>query len=450
MGSRTTFAIAVLFAINAMNFFDRQILGAVGELIRIDWQLSDTQMGWLGTSFTLLYAVVGVPLGRWADRGNRSRILAGGVFVWSLLTAASGLAANFRQLFVIRLGVGVGEATCAPAATSLIGDLVPSSGRGKAMSVFMLGLPVGIALSFAVSGIIAHEYGWRRAFFIAGLPGLLCALATLWIAEPARGATEVHAIGAKRREGSPYLLVLRTPTIWWLIASGALHNFNMYAIAAFLAPFLMRFHEVDVREAGLMSMVIYGLSGIPGLFLGGWLGDRVHRTRSNGRMLVGALALLLSVPLVYFALGCSAGDTRGFLILMSAGCGVMYVYYSTVYSTLQDVVEPSLRGTAMALYFCAMYIFGASMGPIGTGFLSDYFAIQAATEAGVTVFDETTLAPFRAAGLHSAMYAVPVLGVILTVVLLAAARTVTGDMERLQRWMRDSVQADALAGKSSA
>jgi len=450
MKSRTYFAIAVLFVINAMNFFDRNILGAVGELVRKEWQLSDMQIGWLGTSFTLLYAVVGVPMGRWADRGNRSRILAGGVFVWSLLTAASGMATTFMQLFLVRLGVGVGEATCAPAATSLIGDLVPATGRSKALSIFMLGLPVGIALSYAVSGIIALNYGWRTAFYVAGIPGLFCAAATLWIREPARGATEVHAIGATRREGSPYLLVLSTPTIWWLIASGALHNFNMYAIAAFLSPFLMRFHELDVREAGLNSMFIYGLSGIPGLFLGGWLGDVARRSRSNGRMLVGAFALLVSVPLVYFALGRPAGDTSGFLLLMGAGCGVMYVYYSTVYSTLQDVVEPSLRGTAMALYFCAMYIFGASMGPIGTGFLSDHFAMQAAVEAGVTVTNEASLAPFRAAGLHSAMYVIPVLGVVLTGVLLAAARTVTGDMESLQRWMRESVQASADAAKSSS
>jgi MFS family permease len=446
---RTIFAIAILFAINAMNFFDRNILGAVGELVRKDWQLSDTQMGWLGTSFTLLYAVVGVPLGRWADRGNRSRILAAGVFVWSLLTAASGMATSFLQLFLVRLGVGVGEATCAPAATSLIGDLVPSTGRAKALSIFMLGLPVGIALSYLVSGIVAHDYGWQTAFYVAGIPGLFCAVATLWITEPARGATEVHDIGAARRAGSPYLLVLSTPTILWLIVSGALHNFNMYAIAAFLSPFLMRFHGLDVREAGLNSMFIYGLSGIPGLFIGGWLGDRVRRSRTNGRMLVGAFALLLSVPLVYLALGCSAGDTRGFFLLMGAGCGVMYVYYSTVYSTLQDVVEPSLRGTAMALYFCAMYVFGASLGPIGTGFLSDYFALQAAAEAGVAVTNEASLTPFRAAGLHSAMYAIPVLGIVLAAVLLAASRTVTKDMERLQRWMRESVQTSSGTGKAS-
>src|SRR5215211_4493974 len=231
------FTLWVLFAINAVNFFDRQILGAVGESVRREWALSDGALGALGTAFTLLYAFVGVPLGRLADRSGRRWILAAGVSVWSLLTVASGFARNFWQLFVFRLGVGVGEASCAPAASSLIGDLFPARGRGRAMSVFMLGLPVGVALSFAASGVIARAYGWRAAFYVAGLPGLLCALAVLFVREPKRGAAEAHGVGARRREGSPYRLVLGTPTMRWLILSGALHNFTMYVLGASLGPY---------------------------------------------------------------------------------------------------------------------------------------------------------------------------------------------------------------------
>src|SRR5918997_3530510 len=211
------FTLWVLFAINTMNFFDRQILGAVGEAVRREWAMSDGAMGALGTAFTLLYAFVGVPLGRLSDKTSRKWILSAGVFVWSLTTVGSGLARNFWQLFALRLGVGVGEASCAPAATSLIGDLFPPARRARALSVFMLGLPVGIALSFAVSGTIAREYGWRPAFFVAGLPGILCAIAVLFIREPRRGATEAPAVGGRRREGSPYRLVLGTPTMLWII-----------------------------------------------------------------------------------------------------------------------------------------------------------------------------------------------------------------------------------------
>jgi MFS family permease len=447
---RTVFALGLLFAVNTMNFFDRQILGAVTEPIRKEFGVSDTWMGVLGTAFTLIYAAVGLPFGRLTDKASRKRLLAGGVFVWSLLTAASGMATSYWQLFAYRLGVGVGEATCAPAATSLIGDLFPANKRAKALSIFMLGLPIGIALSFAVSGWIAHSYGWRAAFYVAGIPGLICAIAALKIHEPKRGATEVHDIGSMKREGSPFLLVLSIPTMWWLIASGALHNFNMYAIGSFLSPFLQRYHGMDIREAGFVAMVVYGLSGMPGLILGGIAGDAVMKRRTNGRLLVGALAILISVPFIFFALGAAKGEMVTFITLMGLGVGVMYAYYSTVYSTIQDVIEPSLRGTAMALYFFAMYVLGASLGPVGTGFASDYFTAQAATAAGVSEMTRETLEPFRAEGLHYAMYIIPALGALLTLVLFAASRTVTKDMEKLQRWMRESTTkpsiADAKAG----
>ena len=438
------FTLWVLFAINAMNFFDRQILGAVGEAVRKEWGMSDGAMGALGTAFTLLYAFVGVPLGRLADKSGRKRILSAGVFVWSLMTVASGIARNFWQLFVFRLAVGVGEASCAPAATSLIGDLFPANRRAKALSVFMLGLPVGIALSFAVSGTIARSYGWRLAFYVAGIPGLLCALAVLLIREPVRGAAEVHKIGGRQREGSPYRLVLSTPTMRWLIISGALHNFNMYAIGSFITPFLMRYQGADIRSANFVSMVVYGLSGAPGLVLGGIAGDAVTKRRANGRLLVGAVAILASVPFLFLALGRPRSDTLGFILLMGTGCALMYAYYSTVYSTIQDVIEPSLRGTAMALYFFAMYVLGASLGPYGTGLASDFFTARAAATAGVTGLTHQALEPFRAAGLHAAMYIIPALGSLLAFVLFAASRTVTKDMERIQLWMRESTVEGVL------
>src|SRR2546425_503857 len=383
--SHARFALWVLFAINTLNFFDRQILGAVGELIRKEWVLSDGALGALGTAFTLLYAFVGVPFGRLTDRTKRTWLLSMGVFVWSLMTAVSGAALSFWQLFAARLGVGVGEASCAPAATSLIGDLFPASRRARALSVFMLGLPIGIALSFAMSGTITRSYGWRPAFYVAGMPGLLCALAVLFVREPQRGAAETHKIGGRQREGSPYRLVLSTPTMRWLIISGALHNFNMYAIGAFITPFLMRYHGADIRNANFVSMVAYGLFGVPGLILGGIVGDAVMKRRASGRLLVGAFAILGSVPLIFLALGMTSGDILGFMILMGAGCALMYSYYSTVYSTIQDVIEPGLRGTAMALYFFAMYVLGASLGPYGTGLLSDFFTRRAANSTGVIV-----------------------------------------------------------------
>jgi MFS family permease len=442
------YALTVLFLINTLNFFDRMVLGAVSEPIRKEWGLSDVALGWLGTAFTLLYAVVGLPLGHMADRKSRKIILSAGVFVWSVMTAASGLARTFLQLFVLRLGVGVGEAACAPAATSLLGDLYPSAKRARVLSVFMMGLPVGIGLSYFISSQIAHSYGWRAAFYVAGLPGLLCTLAALFVREPARGASEAHSIGEMRREGSPFRLVLCIPTMAWLIASGALFNFNMYAIGSFLAPYLMRFHGVDIRTTGLVAMVVYGLSGIPGLMLGGLAGDAISRKRGHGRLLLGALAMLASAPLLYLALGVPKGDLLTFSLLMGSGCAVMYTYYSMVYPAIHDVIEPSMRGTAMALYFFSMYVLGASLGPVGTGYASDFFTKRAALAGGVTdLLSQQALEPFRAEGLHSAMYLIPALEGVLAVVLFAAATTVTRDMENLQAWMRESAAGRAAVGQ---
>jgi MFS family permease len=447
MKNKALFALGVLFAINLMNFYDRLIIGAVGEAIAVEWNLGDSQLGYLGTAFILLYAAVGVPLGRWSDRGNRSRILTMGVTVWSILTALSGFAQNFWQMVALRLSVGVGEATCAPAANSLIGDLFPARTRARAMSIFMLGLPLGNAAALLVSGIVTKQWGWQWAFFVALVPGLLCAFGASMITEPVRGGTETHNIGAARRPGNPYLLVLSIPTMFWIIVSGALHNFNMYAIGGFLSPLVIRVHGMDAQSAGWVTMAVYGLAGVPGMMLGGLMGDAIIRRRRNGRMLLAAVAIAFAVPLMYFALGQPAGQWLVFSILFGLGCMMMYVYYATVYSTIQDVIEPSLRATAMALYFAAMYVFGGALGPTVIGKTSDYFANQAAVIENVNLesLDAAGKLPYRAYGLNQALYALPVVSALLAASLFAGARTVNRDVDKLQRWMRE--HADSLASE---
>lgn len=423
-------SLALLCAINTLNFFDRQVMAAVAEPIRREWALGDAAVGALGTAFTLLYAFVGVPFGRLADRARRTRILAAGVLAWSLLTALQGLARSFAQLFVLRLLVGVGEATCAPAATSLIGDLVPPEKRSRALAVFMLGLPLGLGLSYAVSGWVAQGWGWRSAFFVAGPPGVLCAALALALREPARGPA--RPLPRDVSAGSPYRRLLAIPTLWWIIASGALHNFNMYALGTFLSPYLIRVHGLGLREAGLVSMLAYGLSGIPGMLLGGVAGDALRRRGPAPRLLLGAGLFLAAAPLILAALHQPAGHVLAFTGLLGLACAAMAAYYSIVYAALQDVVPASQRGTAMAVYFLAMYVLGAAFGPVVTGVLSDRLTARAARAAGVLAGGPAALEPFRAAGLHAALLVVPALALALAAVLWAASRTIT----------RDALQAD--------
>ncbi len=501
--SRLFFTLAVLLAINTMNFFDRQILPAVQEKIRKDWALSDSELGMLGTAFILLYAVVGLPLGRWADVGRRKWLLAAGVGLWSLMTLGSGLAWSFASLFVFRLGVGVGEASCAPAANSLIGDLVPPERRARALAVFMLGLPFGLALSFLVSGSIAERWNWQSAFYVAGIPGLLLAVLALFIAEPVRGSaeTEGHRIkegvngeGGERKttereavasrspvhpftpsvgEQPSFLFVVRrvlaVPTMWWIIASGALHNFNMYALGSFVASFLKRYHSVNVEQAGQISGMIFGVGAL-GIFAAGWLGDRAFHRGVSGRLHIAWVGVAGAIPCLLLALAAPAGEWGVCALWLLLAYLLLYTYYGTVYATIQDLFQPSLRGMAMAIYFCAMYLLGAVFGPVATGKLSDHYALRAAAAdpvnvqafaastvgligsplgqgpllAGATAFpgrDALVADRHRAVGLHDAMYVIPILNIALVGVLFAASRTVERDYRRRRENTADCADA---------
>jgi predicted MFS family arabinose efflux permease len=428
---RARYALFVLFVINLLNFFDRQLPGALGEPIRKEFHLSDTALGLLGTVATLMYAIVGLPLGRLADRWFRTRLIGIGTAAWSLLTAASGLALNYTQLFVSRLGVGVGEATCAPAGQSLIGDMFPPHQRARAMGVFMLGLPAGLCLAYFSAGAIGAAFGWRAAFLFACFPGLLFAWLALRLSEPVRGAMDAvrPAAAGDAAVKSPYAAVLKLPTMWWIILSGIFHNFNMYAINAFQTPFLQRFHEMSLREASNVSAVSLGAVGAIGLLAGGWFADKISAKRRDGRLLLSACSMAIAAPCIFLALNQPKGAIAAFMALMAIGTMTMFVYYATVYAAIQDVIEPRLRGTAVAIYFCAMYVLGASLGPVATGMLSDHFAHQAMAAAGATAMTEA----FKASGLHSAMYAIPVLAVLASLVLFAASRTVEGDIRKQER-----------------
>ena len=422
------FALFVLFGINLMNFFDRQIVGALAVPITNEFSLSDTEFGFITTVFTLIYAVVGLPLGRLTDGWIRTRLIALGVTFWSLLTAASGIAWNHATFIAARIGVGIGEASCAPASQSLIGDLFPPHRRARAMAIFMLGLPFGLYAAYKLSGIIADEWGWRAAFLVACAPGLLLAMLMLFVKEPPRGQTDTLTDVSEVKGLAAYRAVLSITTLWWIVLSGLLFNFNGYAVNTFQTAFLQRFHELGLREATNISAISLGLTGAIGLLLGGWLGDRLRLKRPNGRLMLAAITMSIAAPCVFFALQQPKGATGMFTLLMGTSSAMTFVYYSTVYSAIQDVVPARLRGTAVSLYFCAMYVLGASFGSTIMGGLSDHFANQAMIAAGATEM----AAPFRSQGLHSAMYIIPALMLLCAGSLFGAARTVSGDMRRLQ------------------
>lgn len=418
------FPVLVLFGINILNFYDRHLAGALMEPMRKEFALSDTEVGWMGSAFIWIYAVIGVPLGLAADRWSRKKLLAIGVVVWTAMTAIGGLATSFSFLLLTRMGVGIGEAVCAPTGTSWLGDLVPPERRARVLALFMLGVPIGGALSYFLSGPIAQEWGWRTAMVVAALPALILVPALLLLPEAQRGATEKLPQRVPA-QSSPWS-VLRIPTLWWIIASGVFLNFNMYAVATFLPALLSRVHKMSLAQSGTATGVAYIIGGVCGGLLAGYLGDRIVAGRPNGRLLLATGMTLLGAPLAYGGVIQPAGNVGLALALITIAYGCMNTYYGLVYSSIQDIVAPTQRGTTMAIYFMAMYLCGASFGPLLTGMVSDHMARKAMTAGGAVVMTEA----FKAIGLQQAMLIIPALLLALGVVLYAASRTIPGDVKR--------------------
>jgi len=418
-GYRTS--LAILVAVNILNFYDRHVIGALTEPIRKEFNLSDAQIGLIGSAFIWLYALVGLPLGKVADSSSRRKLLAAGMLVWSALTGLAAIAVNYAMLLVSRLGFAVGEAVVAPAATSWIGDLFPAAERSHALALFMLGVPVGGALSYFFSGPMAQAYGWRAAMVLAAAPAVVLIPLLLRLKEPLRGAAEAHReAGAKGSMGT----ILRIPTMWWIILSGALLNFNMYAIATFLPAFLSRIHGLSLARSGIATGIVFATGGAFGGLLAARLGDRVIHTHNNGRLLCAAGMSVVGAPFAY--LGVSAGSVYAAIPLIALAYGSLNSYYGLVYSAIQDIVAPALRGRAMAIYFMAMYLCGASFGPLFTGRLSDLMARRAADAAGAARITEA----FKAVGLQQAMLVIPVLSILLAIVLYCGSRTIGADMRK--------------------
>ncbi|WP_397451741.1 spinster family MFS transporter [Pseudomonas sp. NA-150] len=421
----------LLFLANLFNFYDRTLPAIIIEPIRMEWHLSDFQIGIIGTAFTIVYAIAGLPLGRMADNGSRRKLMGCGLAVWSGLTAANGLVGSFWTFLLVRMGIGIGEASYAPAANSLIGDLFPAGRRARAMGIFMLGLPLGLLLAFFTTGAIVKEFGtWRAPFFIAALPGLVLAVFMFFIREPKRGAAESVRMSQEKIE-KPIRRVLAIPTFLWLVLAGLSFNFATYACNSFMVPMLQRYFQMPLQQAAVATGLIVGVTGLFGLTLGGWIADKLHQRYANGRLMFAALSMIVSVAATGYALHAGRIDIGLFVGVFSVGWLFSYNFYTCVYTAIQDVVEPRLRATAMAVFFAGLYLLGGGLGPVVVGLLSDYFSHSAMQAAGVEQMSEV----FKADGLHDAMLLIPVALFMTLLFLLQASRSFARDAERMKAGM---------------
>jgi MFS family permease len=419
--SSARYVLALLFAGNLLNFYDRALPAAVLEPIKDEFHLNDTQVGVLASAFVLVAAIAGAPLGRLADRIPRKTVAGWGLLAWSLFTAAGGVLTNFGAFLGSRVGVGVGEASYGPATGSLLSDLYPTERRSRANALFMLGFPIGTLLAYLTAGRLTEAFdSWRAAFVVAAVPGILVGALLLRIREPRRGAADPASAVAPLRRSSIFA-VFKVRSMYGLIVAFAGYNFAVYAIGTFLTPVLQRFYGLDLVDAGSISGIIVGVTGLIGLLVGGRMLDRAASRALSSR--VRAAAYCLAGAAVFTLAGLSA--TRGMLfqlvLFVSIGYLLGTIYLAASVPVISDVIRPEQRAGAIGLMYAIGYLLGGAGGPIAVGVISDSLASGAADTSAAA-----------AHGLQVAMlFAVPLAFAVAAVGMLIASRHVESDREKM-------------------
>ena len=370
------YALGLLTLVYVVNFVDRQVLSILQQSIKEDLGVSDLQLGLLtGSAFGIFYATLGVPIARLADRLSRKGVMAICLAIWSGMTALCGTASGFLTLLVYRVGVGVGEAGGSPPAHSMISDYFPPAKRATALGVFSLGVPVGIMIGFLAGGWMDEILGWRTAFVVVGLPGLLvAAVVALTLREPPRGLADgTHTAANDASEQHSVWEVIRF--LWRSrsfrhngIASG-LYAFVGYSVTNWVPPFLIRSHGMSSGEVGTALALIIGLGGGLGIYLGGVLADRMAQRDERWRMWLPAGAMWLSLPFGFVVY--TTDHTALALALFVFPVFLGLLYQAPALALAQSLSTPKMRATAAAVLLFLINIIGLALGPPATGLLSD-------------------------------------------------------------------------------
>jgi len=377
------YVLGLLAIVYVFNFTDRQILAILMQPIKEDLLLSDTQLGLLsGIAFALFYVTMGIPIARLADRYNRVNIISISVFLWSLMTALSGLAANFTQLLMARIGVGIGEAGCTPPAHSLLADYFARENRASALSIYSLGLPLGSVLGLMAGGWIAQLYGWRIAFFMVGLPGLVLALMVKFtIREPQRGLADgVHEqenpIGETPggRTFSPPIgevlgFLWRKKMFRHITLGTALLAFAGFASANWIPPFLYRSHGMGLGEIGTWLALLTLIGGVTGTLGGGFLSDRLSGRDLRWYVWLPVLVLMAGVP---FSIAGLLVENKYLALALWVLPTISYsVYVGPVMALIQRLAGLRIRAISVAIFLFFTNLIGMGGGPLVIGFVSD-------------------------------------------------------------------------------
>ena len=372
-GSR--YALALLLAVNLLNYIDRQVLYAVFPLVKADLNLSDTGLGILGSAFMLSYMLTAPLFGRIGDRVNRAHLAAGSLVAWSLATMLSGMSSSYRMLLSARTLVGVGEAGFGTVSPGLLSDYVPKEQRGRMLSLFFLAIPVGSAIGYILGGVLGQAFGWQRAFLLVGLPGLFLALPLYFLNDPRRSGSEA-GLTAPEPIMPELGRFLGNRTYVHATLSMAAMTFALGGLAQWAPSFLQRMFDLDVARGNTIFGVITVVSGIIGTLAGGWLGDRLQRRSAAGYLYISAIGFILGAPLLVVAL------TTGNLTVCLAAifAAELFLFFSTgpLNTVLINVVPPGFRAMGFALSIFAIHALGDAISPAIIGVMSDRWGLSRA------------------------------------------------------------------------
>ena len=372
--SRARWSLAILLIVYIFNFIDRQIVGMLAIPIKAELGLTDTELGMMGgIAFALFYTSVGIPVAWLADRRSRVKIIAISIGLWSAFTACCGLVQNFWQLFLARMGVGVGEAGGVAPSYALIADLFPARQRGRALAIFALGIPLGSALGIFFGGWLASHVNWRTAFIIVGLAGLIMVpIVSLGISEPRRAKrksedADVPAAGPSL--GEALRILVRIPSFWLISLAAAAASSVGHGLIFWLPSFFVRSYGLELVEISWFYGSIVLLGGSIGVWIGGWLADRFAVKDASHYALVPAACLLVSVP-VYIAAIFAPNLIAGWLFFVVAQA-LSLVWASPAMAAVQYIAPANMRAIASSGFLFVNNLVGISLGTFFLGWLSD-------------------------------------------------------------------------------
>lgn len=377
----------VLLAVYTLNFLDRQILNILAEPIKGELGLSDTQLGLLaGPAFAVFYAVLGIPIARYADRGstNRVTLISAALAIWSGMTVLCGFAQNFWQMALARIGVGVGEAGCTPSAHSLISDAVAPEKRASAIAFYGMGVPIGTLLGLVIGGVVNDIWGWRAALMLVGAPGLLLALILPFLLRDPRrfGLMKGEAAAAGPppipvRKAVAEIFTSRAYVLLLVAASFA--AFLSYGKGLWTLSLFIRSHGMTTTEVGLIGSVTLGVAGVLGTWLGGWAADRFGSIDRRHILTLPAVGMAIAAPIQFFGYGAPIWWVAGLLILVPTMLNA--AYYGPTYACVQGLVRKELRAVAASVMLFGQNLIGLGLGPFIFGALSDWLQPMAGTES---------------------------------------------------------------------